>query len=173
MFFGTSIHDMSQATAAGLAYAQQFKAEAAFHTAVSTKLVRNLFMSLLIPLAGILYHRGSQGKQRVKQKWHQIVPLFVLGFLLMACVRSVGDLPANGRAFGFLDRASWNHVGATAKFLVPWLLGMAMAAVGLGTGLAKLKNLGWKPFSIGFCAALLVGVVSTLLVKLIGDLAHL
>src|SRR5207253_2664238 len=70
MFFGTSIHDMSQATAAGLSYSQQFNtatfhAEPAFHTAVSTKLVRNLFMSILIPLAGILYHRGSQGKKRV------------------------------------------------------------------------------------------------------------
>ena len=91
MFFGTAIHDMSQATAAGLAYAQQYHADSAFHTAVSVKLVRNLFMSLLIPLAGILYHRGSEAKKRVRQKWHQIVPLFVVGFLLMACLRSIGD----------------------------------------------------------------------------------
>jgi uncharacterized membrane protein YadS len=91
----------------------------------------------------------------------------------MACIRSVGDLHAADKAFGFVDRTVWNDVGATAKVLVPWLLAMAMAAIGLGTGLAKLKNLGFKPFSIGFCAALLVGVVSTLLVKLMANVAHL
>jgi uncharacterized membrane protein YadS len=56
---------------------------------------------------------------------------------------------------------------------VPWLLAMAMGAVGLGTGLAKLKNLGLKPFTIGFAAALLVGGMSTVLVKLMAHIAHL
>ncbi len=163
MFFGTAIHDMSQATGAGLAYAQQYKGEAAFHTAVSVKLVRNLFMSVLIPLSGILYHRGSQGTKRVKQKWHQIVPLFVVGFLSMACLRSLGDTgDPVGKAFGAIDRSHWNTVGQTAKLLVPWLLATSMAAVGLGTGFAKLRGLGWKPFTVGFFAAFLVGGVSAL-----------
>ena len=171
MFFGTAIHDMSQATGAGLAYAQQYKAEDAFHTAVSVKLVRNLFMSVLIPLAGILYHRGSSSSKHVKQKWHQIVPLFVVGFLLMACVRSLGDA-GGAKAFGFIDKVNWDHVGSLAKFVVPWVLGMSMAAVGLGTGLAKLKNLGLKPFSVGFAAAVIVGLVSVTLIKVMGMLAH-
>jgi uncharacterized membrane protein YadS len=171
MFFGTAIHDMSQATGAGLAYAQQYKGDDAFHTAVSVKLVRNLFMSVLIPLAGILYHRGSQGTRRVQQKWHQIVPFFVVGFLLMACLRSIGDAgdPA-GKAFGAIDRTHWNVVGQTAKWLVPWVLAIAMSAVGLGTGLAKLRGLGWKPFSVGFAAALLVGGVSVALIKILTPL---
>lgn len=173
MFFGTAIHDMSQATGAGLAYAQQYKGEAAFHTAVSVKLVRNLFMSVLIPLAGVLYHRGKQGSRRVKQKWHQIVPLFVVGFLAMACIRSIGDAgDPNSRAFGLVNRNNWNAVGQTAKLLVPWLLGISMASVGLGTGLAKLKGLGWKPFTVGFAAALLVGGVSVSLIKLLSPLIH-
>jgi uncharacterized integral membrane protein (TIGR00698 family) len=170
VFFGTSIHDMSQATGAGLAYAQQYGGEVAFRTAVTVKLVRNLWMSLLIPLAGILYHR-SGGGQRVKQRWHQIVPLFVVGFLLMACVRSIGDSgDAAGKAFGLIDRVHWNQVGATAKLVVPWVLATSMAAVGLGTGLAKLKNLGIKPFSVGFVAALLVGCVSVGVIKLMTHL---
>ena len=173
MFFGTAIHDMSQATGAGLAYAQQYHGEDAFHTAVSVKLVRNLFMSLLIPIAGVLYRRGSQGSKRVQQKWHQIVPLFVLGFLLMACVRSLGDVTAKPYAFGFIAKAHWDSVGDTAKWMVPWLLAMSMAAVGLGTGFAKLRGLGWKPFTVGFFAALLVGCVSVTLIKLITPLLHL
>ena len=47
---------------------------------------------------------------------------------------------------------------------------LAMASVGLATGLTKLKNLGWKPFSVGFAAALLVGGVSAVLVKLLAPM---
>jgi uncharacterized membrane protein YadS len=145
------------------------------------KLVRNLFMSILIPLAGVLYHRGKEGNKRVQQKWHQIVPLFVVGFLAMACIRSIGDTTvkhsvtasAPGIAFGMIPQAKWDTVGATAKVLVPWLLAMSMAAVGLGTGFAKLKTLGFKPFTVGFAAALLVGVVSATLIYLVTPLMHL
>src|SRR5207244_5742465 len=88
---GTAIHDTSQVTGAGLAYAQQYKADIAMKTAVTVKLVRNLCMSVLIPLMAILYRRGEKGGRKVKQPWHQIIPLFVVGFVLMACVRSFGD----------------------------------------------------------------------------------
>jgi uncharacterized integral membrane protein (TIGR00698 family) len=166
VFFGTAIHDMSQATGAGLAYSQQpgDPEQVAFHTAVTVKMVRNLWMSLLIPLAGIMYHRGGKATSKsLKQKWHQIVPLFVVGFLLMACIRSIGDSGGQGSlAFGFVRRTQWDRVGATAKIVVPWVLATSMAAVGLGTGLAKLKDLGIKPFTVGLAAALLVGVVSAL-----------
>jgi uncharacterized membrane protein YadS len=164
-----------------LAYAQTYASQPhaidAFETSVSVKLVRNLFMSILIPLAGVLYHRGKEGNKRVQQKWHQIVPLFVIGFLAMACLRSIGDTTvkhsATATAFGMIPRARWDTVGATAKVLVPWLLAMSMAAVGLGTGFAKLKNLGFKPFMVGFAAALLVGVVSATLIYLVTPLMHL
>jgi len=45
----------------------------------------------------------------------------------------------------------------------------ALGALGLGTGLSKLKDLGLKPFSVGLAAALLVGGVSTLLIKLLAS----
>jgi uncharacterized integral membrane protein (TIGR00698 family) len=169
MFLGTAIHDTSQVAGAGLTYSQQFNAKQAMDTAVVVKLVRNLCMSVLIPLMALLYHRSMRsGKARHAQSWHQIVPLFVIGFVLMACVRSIGDVgdPRTSRAFGFLDRARWKDIYEQAAFIAIWLLATAMAAVGLGTGLAKLKGLGIKPFSVGFAAALLVGAVSTVLIKL-------
>ena len=173
MFLGTAIHDTSQVAGAGLTYAQQFNAKKAMDTAVVVKLVRNVCMSILIPLMAFLYHRSAQtdGKKRgggASQKWHQIVPLFVIGFVLMACLRSIGDIGAadsGSKAFGIMSRAKWKEVYDYAAFLAPWLLATAMAAVGLGTGLAKLKGLGWKPFSVGFAAALMVGGVSTILIK--------
>lgn len=168
VFFGTSVHDMSQATGAGLSYTQQYEPKGqtvAQNTAVTVKLVRNLWMSLLIPLAGIMYHRGRASGKRIRQKWHQIVPLFVVGFLAMACLRSIGD-EGGEHAFGLIAKTQWDRVGANAKMIVPWVLATSMAAVGLGTGLAKLKNLGLKPFTVGLAAALLVGVVSAVALKL-------
>jgi uncharacterized integral membrane protein (TIGR00698 family) len=171
-FLGTAIHDTSQVAGAGLAYAQQYADEKAMKTAVTVKLVRNLCMSVLIPLMAVLYRRGEQGTvgRKIKQPWHQIVPLFVIGFVLMACIRSLGD--QGDHAFGFIDRQSWAHVGDLAKTTAPWLLATALGAVGLGTGLAKLKDLGLKPFSVGLVAALLVGIVSTALIKCLATFAH-
>ena len=180
IFLGTAIHDTSQVAGAGQAYAQQFDADVTKNTAVTVKLVRNLCMSVLIPLMAILYRRGEKGARKVKQPWHQVIPLFVVGFVLMACIRSLGDATAgpSGPVFGFIPHVKWfgmpndpnTGLEYTAKVAVAWLLATALGAVGLGTGFNKLKGLGWKPFSVGFAAALLVGVVSTLLIKLLAQL---
>ena len=42
-----------------------------------------------------------------------------------------------------------------------------MAGVGLGTSLAKLKGLGWRPFCVGLAAAVLMGVISFALITAI------
>jgi uncharacterized integral membrane protein (TIGR00698 family) len=172
-FLGTAIHDTSQVAGAGLAYAQQYKADAAMKTAITVKLVRNLCMSLLIPLMAILYHRSESkpGAKKISQKWHQVIPLFVIAFVLMACIRSLGDA-GGAKAFGLIPQSQWKLVDANAKFFAPWLLATALGAVGLGTGLAKLKVLGIKPFSVGFAAALSVGAVSCVLIKLLAPYIH-
>jgi uncharacterized integral membrane protein (TIGR00698 family) len=171
-FLGTAIHDTSQVAGAGLAYAQAFHADEAMKTAVVVKLVRNVSMGLLIPLMALLYRRSTgDGGRRVKQRWHQVVPLFVIGFVGMACLRSIGDINTP-RAFGVLDRSAWHRLIDDAAWAAPWLLATAMGAVGLGTGLAKLRGLGWKPFSVGLAAALMVGGVSLTLVKLLAPLVH-
>ena len=36
---------------------------------------------------------------------------------------------------------------------------MAMAAIGLSTNLKDIKNMGYKPFVVGFIAMLTVGIV--------------
>jgi uncharacterized integral membrane protein (TIGR00698 family) len=175
-FLGTAIHDTSQVAGASLSYAQQYKAgggDAAMKTAITVKLVRNLCMSLLIPLMAILYRR-SESKSAAKstaQKWHQVVPLFVIAFVLMACIRSFGD-SGGAMAFGLFPQDQWKRVDPNAKFFASWLLATALGAVGLGTGLARLKGLGLKPFSVGFAAALSVGAVSIALIKLLASFSH-
>jgi uncharacterized membrane protein YadS len=116
----------------------------------------------VIPLMALLYRRGGDagaGTSRgARPKWHQVVPPFVFGFLALAALRSLGDLGA--RPFLLLDRPSWQRVLSDADALSGWCLATAMAGVGLGTGLVKLRVLGWRPLCVGLAAAALVGGVS-------------
>jgi len=166
LFLGTAIHDTSQVAGAGLMYKQQYGSEAVLKTAMAVKLMRNVCMVALIPLMALLYHRSEgAGKSAKRQSWTQLVPMFVIGFALMAGLRTLGD--STERAFGVIDKPAWDNLVHQADVIAVWCLTIAMAAVGLGTGLAKLRGLGWKPFSVGFAAALLVGGVGALLIKTI------
>jgi uncharacterized integral membrane protein (TIGR00698 family) len=160
LFLGTAIHDTAQVAGAGLMYRQQYGAPEALETAAVVKLVRNLFMAGVIPLMAMLYRRGDSAAsmRNARPKWHQVVPLFVLGFLAMAAVRSLGDLGA--RPFLVLDKGQWARFLEAADVASGWCLATAMAGVGLGTGLAKLRVLGWRPLCVGLAAAALVGGVS-------------
>jgi uncharacterized integral membrane protein (TIGR00698 family) len=166
IFLGTAIHDTAQVAGAGLMYRQQYGAPAALDTAAVVKLVRNLFMAAVIPLMALLYHRGSglDSARKARPKWHQVVPGFVLGFVALAAVRSLGDL-AVPPASTALD--SWKRLLEGADAVAAWCLATAMAGVGLGTGLAKLRVLGWRPLCVGLAAAALVGGVSFALITLL------
>jgi uncharacterized integral membrane protein (TIGR00698 family) len=177
LFLGTAIHDTAQVAGAGLMYQQQFHAPRALDAATVTKLVRNLCMVGVIPLVGALYHRGGNassagriegGRRGASGRFRlsQAVPLFVLGFLGAAAVRTFGDLFE--RPFGLIGRPAWNDLLARADVLAAWCLTAAMASVGLGTGLERLRRLGWKSFCVGLAAAVIVGCVGALLIGLLG-----
>src|SRR5262249_40315984 len=136
LFLGTAIHDTAQVAGAGLMYRQQYRAPEALDTATVVKLTRNLCMAGVIPLMAALYHRASGPDARgARPKWHQVVPLFVLGFVALAAARSLGDL--GSRPFGLLTETSWKRLLGDADVVSTWCLTIAMAGVGLGTGLSK------------------------------------
>ena len=179
LFMGTSIHETAQVTGAAMMYDESFRvttSPSGTDVAVVTKLVRNLFMVVVIPLMAYLYARGDSeggavGAQRTR--WIRLVPLFVLGFLALAVVRSIGDglLDGGGLALGFLGEDAWNDVVGTTKELSGYTLTTAMAAVGLGTAFSSLKGLGLKPFYVGLFAATMVGVTAFVAVLALGSLA--
>ena len=168
LFLGTAIHDTAQVAGAGLLYLQQFGAPEALDTATVTKLLRNLLMLLVIPLMGLLYSRSaSERTTRSKPRFLQMVPLFVFGFVALALLRTLGDLGATPRA-GLLSEEDWQGFIRSASLASAWCLTVAMAAVGLGTNLQRLKVLGLKPLAVGLTAALIVGAVSAALIHLLG-----
>jgi uncharacterized integral membrane protein (TIGR00698 family) len=160
LFLGTAVHDTAQVAGAGLMYQEQYHAPEALAAATVTKLTRNLCMAGVIPLVGFMYHRGGKGG-RTRLKLAQAVPLFVIGFLLAAALRTVGDL-------SWRDWPQWSKLLKNADWLAGWCLTVAMASVGLGTGLARIRRLGWKSFAVGLAAALIVGGVSAALIKVLG-----
>jgi uncharacterized integral membrane protein (TIGR00698 family) len=164
LFLGVSIHDTAQVAGAGLMYREMFDAPAALDAATVTKLARNLCMIVVIPLIGALYH--GRGGRAGGWRLSQMVPLFVLGFVLAAAIRTVGDL--GERPFGVFDRAAWGQFLKGADEWSAWCLTVAMASVGLGTGLSRIRRLGWKAFAVGLAAAGVVGAVGAALIGVLG-----
>ena len=89
------------------------------------------------------------------------IPGFVLGFVAMSVLRTVGDVSLDqaGLALGVLDAYQWKQaVGLVGNQVGShYLLGTAMAAVGLSTSAANLRGVGPKPFLVGMAGAGVVG----------------
>ena len=154
LFLGTAIHETSQVAAAGLIYDQQFNSPETLNIATVTKLIRNTFLVIMIPLFAFLYNRNT-----AKTKNYSLInifPYFVLGFIGMIIFRNIGDQ-------FFLTKSSievWQSFISNIKDSAKILLSMAMAAVGLSTNLKDIKLMGYKPFVVGFIAMVTVGLVS-------------
>lgn len=167
IFFGTAIHDTAQVTGAALSFQQLHHAPEVLNTATVVKIIRNLSMVIVIPLMAAMFNRQEAivGKKKpFLQQIKQLVPLFIAGFLAMTLVRTIGD--ASPRPFGILDRTVWTSFLHAMDWASAWFLTVVMAAVGLSTGFAQLKRLGFRPFLVGLSAAVIVAGVSFGLIKM-------
>ena len=164
LFLGTSVHETAQVAGAGLVYQQYYDDPQALDVATVTKLVRNLGMLVIIPLMSVIYHRSST-EAGDAPKWWTMIPLFVVGFAIMSLIRTVGD--SGELAFGILQPDTWQTIVANTKEVAEMCLAVAMAAVGLGTSIKGLKDIGLKPLGVGLFSAMLVGGVSITLISLL------
>jgi len=114
-------------------------------------------MIAIIPLLGLIYKNKSGGVEQRKKT--TLIPLFVIGYLLMGGVRTLGDIV-------FVESELWVTVHQTIKEAATYIIAVAVASVSLNTQLAKLKRLGFKPLLVGLIAALSLGLISFILVNL-------
>jgi uncharacterized integral membrane protein (TIGR00698 family) len=165
IFLGTAIHDTSQVVGAALMYSQQAHQPEALAAASVAKLLRNLSIAVLIPLAAWLTQRHDARARNAAARQEEggasqpaglsghvrLVPLFVLGFLACIIVRTAGDAitPAGGALWQALI-----HTGYTASDL---FLTCGMTAVGLSVSFTDMWRIGWRPLAAGFAVATLVG----------------
>lgn len=134
------MNDTSQVVAAGAAYS-----EAALDVAVVVKLVRNALMAPLIVLIAWAVARRRPVDADVGASARAAVPLFVVGFFVLAAARSVGPIG---------DRPA-EVLGQLAVVLIT----VAIAGVGLGTRVSELRRVGVRPVVVGLSAAVVLAGV--------------
>lgn len=150
VFAGTAVNDTSSVVATATVYGRQ-----ATDTAVVVKLVRTLMIiPIVVGLAGLEARRtartqaasvdgaGRAGGVRV----FRLVPWFLIGFLVVVLLRTVGVLPA-AAAPGF---------AAVATFLIT----VALGAIGLSTDFGALRRAGFRPMVLGIVLWALVAGTS-------------
>ena len=153
LFLGTSIHETAQVAGSGMIYSEQYQNPSVLDISTVIKLVRNTMMVIVIPLLAFLARKDSNQNNSIKIA--SIFPYFIIGFLVFGMIRTVGD------QFEYqIGSENWNSFIYFIKNFAEILLVIAMSAIGFNTKINKFKNLGLKPFYLGFIAALSVGVVS-------------
>lgn len=173
IFLGSSVHDTSCVTGAGMIYDHLFVTENVEHTgldvAIITKLIRNSMMLIVLPVMGFITVKRMEkdGESKPGEKGRLSIPLFILGFLLMAALRSFGDYLIVETEI-FWDPSSWEYCWSSIQKAGSNILVVALAGLGLNTDIKKLKVFGYKPFAAGLCAAVAVGGISFLLLKFFG-----
>jgi len=177
LFTGTSIHETAQVAASGLIYDQTFGTTSNPTTAdvaMVTKLVRNAMMAIVIPAMTFVYARragiAQDSSEQGYRKAFKLFPLFILGFTIVAIIRSIGDagIQGSGLAMGLWDQQVWAGITGGIKQWSGYILATAMAGVGLGTSFKSMRGLGIKPFYVGLFAATMVGVTAIAMVFLLG-----
>jgi len=144
IFAGGTLHEIAHVIAAASAGGNE-----AIDMAVIVKLTR---VALLVPVAiviGILYRRIDK-KQEKEGFSLSIIPWFILGFLAMSAINSLGIVPANV-AQAFVN---------TAYILI----GMAMAGLGLNVEIKTFKQLGVRAFIAGLIGSVCLSILGYVLV---------
>jgi uncharacterized integral membrane protein (TIGR00698 family) len=153
LWAGVAIHDTSQVVAAGAAYGP-----AALDVAAVVKLIRNALMAPLLML--IAWGWASYGDDvgdavaRARPPLRRAIPPFVLGFLALAALRSVGLIsPELVATFDTISKA---------------LVLVALAGIGLSTRFRELRETSWRPLAIGLAVAVIVGLGSLVAIETLG-----
>jgi uncharacterized integral membrane protein (TIGR00698 family) len=146
LWAGGSIHEVAQVVAAGGAVGS-----VALTAAVLVKLGRVLMLGPVLSVIGLVQrHQLSDNPGPGRRP--PLVPLFVVGFLAMAGLRTAGLVPPSA-----MDVAG---VGQDV------LLAMAMFALGCGVRVAALKMVGLRPFALAAASTAVVATTALLGVAL-------
>ncbi len=155
LFAGTAVNDMSSVVATAATYGST-----ATNFAVVVKLVRTLMIiPICLGLAAWAGHRLKTGNRlpasgvaetgpapRARVNVFRLVPWFLIGFLLIAAINTLGLIP---------DAA---HPGLST--LSVFLITVALSAIGLSTDLGGFRRAGMKPLFLGALLWIIVTLTS-------------
>jgi uncharacterized integral membrane protein (TIGR00698 family) len=163
---GLAIHQTPQVVAAGFAYGAE-----AGRTATIVKLARVCLLAPVVFLIGVVYARHRLKKtgsaERKKINYLHLFPMFVIGFLAMALLKTLGWLPDLSVHVVKDALQGPNHnvsLAGWAEQISKICITISMAGVGLETKFSAMRQTGLKPFAASLLAVL---VLATLILGLI------
>ena len=143
LFAGTAVNDTSSVVAAATTYGSS-----ATDYAVVVKLTRTLMIiPICLGLAALTRTGGREGS--LLRRVTRLVPWFLLGFVVLAAVNSLGWVPSGAHA----------PLRAASIFLIT----LALTAIGLRTDVAGLRRAGSRPLLLGLLLWLAVTGTSLVL----------
>jgi uncharacterized integral membrane protein (TIGR00698 family) len=140
---GASLHEMAQVVAAGFSVSDE-----AARVATVVKLAR---IALLAPVVFYLAWWLRRRHEKVGAAHVAPVPWFLVLFVVFALINSAGWIPPH-----------WLEGIRRADL---WLLCVGMAGVGLQTGLADLRDAGFRPIATGALQWLFLASLSLVLAR--------
>lgn len=162
---GLSIHQTPQVVAAGFAYAPE-----AGQVATIVKLARVCLLAPVVFIIGFVYARQKSGDGREDKRinYLHLFPTFVLGFLGMALLNTLGLLPqltAHSARSPLFKPGDYNlDLAKIAEQISRFCITISMAGVGLETKLSSMRKTGLKPFVASLIAVIFVaGLILALL----------
>jgi uncharacterized integral membrane protein (TIGR00698 family) len=149
---GLAVDNTAEATAAGALYSD------AAAKLVLTKTTRNALIGFVV-LSYAIYWASKGQAQNVTNKaaflWQKF-PKFVLGFLLISLLATVGFFTKDqNTALANLSR---------------WAFLLTFAGVGLRTNFKQMRKQGLRPFAVGFIGEIVIAVFTLVLVIVAGRL---
>jgi uncharacterized integral membrane protein (TIGR00698 family) len=153
LWCGIAINDTSQVVAAASA-----GGPIALQTATVIKFVRNTMLApVLMAVTWSWREAGAHEPSRLLRLVRISIPPFVLGFVGLTLLNSLGVIPA--AVAGAMAQAS------------SVLIVVALVGVGLTTDIGGVRRLGLRPATAGIGTAILVAAATLLVVSLLGPIA--
>ncbi|POF33887.1 YeiH family protein [Roseibium marinum] len=138
LFLGGTIHDVAQVVGAGFSISPETG-----ETATLVKLIRVSMLAPVVLVFSLVIRQAGLSEAHPKDR-PPLMPLFVIGFLVLAALNSVGLIPE--------VLADW--VGSLSR----WALLIAVAAVGIKTSLGRMVEVGATAIALVVVETLFLGI---------------
>ena len=143
---GLSVYAVPQVLAAAFAVSTL-----SGQVATAVKLARVLMLGPVVTFFALRAHRASTSALSI----HKLVPWFVVGFVVLAALRSTGMIAES--------------IGNDAKLVAGWLTIAAMAALGLSVDVRSVRQVGAR-VAVAVAGSLIVLITLTLMLIKLGSI---
>lgn len=136
IFLGATIHDVAQVVGAGFSVSNETG-----ELSTLVKLIRVSMLAPIVIIASLIIHSKTKNNNQAKV---QIIPFFVLGFIILATLNSFGFIPeVIKEPLGFVSRCA---------------ILVSIAAVGMKTSLEEMSKLGKRSVILIFSETLFIAL---------------